>query len=187
MYLRDLGDTEVGGFGISSARDLLLVEDVVLVQQICTAASVSFDDAAVADFFDQQIEAGRRPEQFGRIWIHTHPGHSAAPSSVDEATFERVFGRCDWSVMAILACGGQFYARLQFTAGPGGHQVLPFEIDYQTSFPAAQPAAWEQEYRSCIHPPAPRPILDGFRRFNLETEFDPDEPDFFGPGDTRLQ
>jgi hypothetical protein len=187
ISLRDLGDTEVGGFGISSAKDLLLVEDVVLVRQTCTSVSVSFDDAAVADFFDQQIEAGRRPEQFGRIWIHTHPGDSAIPSSVDEETFERVFGRSDWSVMAILACGGQFYARLQFTAGPGGHQVLPFEIDYQTSFPAAEPAAWEQEYRGCVQQPAPRPILDGFRRFELGTEFDPDDFDVFGQGDPRLQ
>lgn len=187
MFLRDLGDTEVGGFGISSAKDLLLVEDIVLVAETCTPVSVSFDDNAVADYFDQQIEAGRRPEQFGRIWIHTHPGDSATPSSVDEETFERVFGRCDWSVMAILACGGQFYSRLQFTAGPGGHQVLPFEIDYQASFPAAQPAEWEQEYRRCVHQPAPRPMLDEFRRFDRGTEFYPDDSDFFGQGDPRLQ
>ena len=28
LYLRDLGDTEVGGFGISAADDLLYVEDI---------------------------------------------------------------------------------------------------------------------------------------------------------------
>ena len=32
LYLRDRGDTEVGGFGISCPEDLLLVEDVRLVR-----------------------------------------------------------------------------------------------------------------------------------------------------------
>ena len=36
LYLRDLGDTEVGGFGISAVDDLLNVEDVQLVRQTCT-------------------------------------------------------------------------------------------------------------------------------------------------------
>ena len=62
LYLRDLGDTEVGGFGISAADDPLYIEDVQLVQQACTGVSVAFDDQAVADFFDQQVDQGRRPE-----------------------------------------------------------------------------------------------------------------------------
>ena len=49
MYLRDYGDTEIGGFGISSADDLLLIEDVQLVKQQCTTVTVAFDDTAVAD------------------------------------------------------------------------------------------------------------------------------------------
>ncbi|HEV3300643.1 MAG TPA: hypothetical protein VG055_13430 [Planctomycetaceae bacterium] len=99
MFLRDRGPTEVGGFGIAPAVDLLFVEDIRLVQQTCTSISVAFDDASVAEFFDEQIDAGRRPEQFGRIWIHTHPGESAQPSHVDEETFRRAFGPCDWAVM----------------------------------------------------------------------------------------
>ena len=62
LYLRDLGPTEVGGFGISDADDLLFVTDFVLVEQHCTETFVSFDDAAVAAFFDDQIDLGRRPE-----------------------------------------------------------------------------------------------------------------------------
>src|SRR5690242_8634980 len=56
LYLRDRGRSEVGGFGISSANDLLLIEDVRLIQQHCTPTYVEFEDAAVADFFDQQID-----------------------------------------------------------------------------------------------------------------------------------
>ena len=84
LYLRDLGPTEVGGFGIARADDLLRIEDVYLVRQRCTPVSVAFDDEAVATFFDEQVDRGLRPEQFGRIWIHTHPGDYAAPSWVDE-------------------------------------------------------------------------------------------------------
>ena len=81
MFLRDLGETEVGGFGISAADDLLLIEDFVLVRQHCSVITVAFEDESVAEFFDRQIDRGLRPEQFGRIWIHTHPGDSAQPSS----------------------------------------------------------------------------------------------------------
>jgi len=41
LYLRDLGETEVGGFGISAADDLLCIEDVELVRQVCTGVSVA--------------------------------------------------------------------------------------------------------------------------------------------------
>ena len=179
LYLRDAGDTEVGGFGISHPEDLLLVEDVVLLQQICTTVSVAFDDLSVAEFFDDQIDAGRRPEQCGRIWIHTHPDDSAMPSSVDEETFCRVFGRSDWAVMAILACGGQSYARLRFSAGPGGEQLLPIEVDYERPFPAADQATWDREYRSNVQPARAGSILDGLDLFDDRMEFYPDEFDFW--------
>ena len=134
LFLRDLGETEVGGFGISAADDLLLIEDFVLVRQHCSVITVAFEDESVAEFFDRQIDRELRPEQFGRIWIHTHPGESAQPSSVDEETFARVFGRSDWAVMAIVACGGDTFARLQFPAGPGGSLPLPLAVDYRRPF-----------------------------------------------------
>lgn len=71
MFLRDIGPTEVGGFGITRADDLLFIEDIRLMGQVCTSVTVQFDDAAVADFFDEQIDEGRRPEQFARVWVHT--------------------------------------------------------------------------------------------------------------------
>ena len=62
--------------------------------------------------------------------MHTHPGSSADPSFVDEETFERVFGSCDWALMFIIARSGQTYARLRFNTGPGGQVLLPVEIDW---------------------------------------------------------
>ena len=150
LRLRDLGDTEVGGFGISAADDLLLVEDIRLIRQQCCPVTVKFDDEAVADFFDCQVDRGLPPERFARIWIHTHPGHSPQPSGTDEETFARCFGSADWAVMFILARGGQTYARLRFRAGPGGALVLPVEIDYRQPFAAAAWAEWDAEYAQSV-------------------------------------
>jgi hypothetical protein len=146
LYLRDRGDSEVGGFGITAHDDLLLVKDVRLVQQYCTSASVRFDDAAVADFFDQQVDAGRRPAEFARLWVHTHPASCAWPSGTDEGTFARCFGSADWSTMFVLARDGETYARLRFGVGPGGSWEIPVEVDFRCPFPAADQAAWEREY-----------------------------------------
>lgn len=156
LYLRDLGDTEVGGFGISADGDLFLIEDFRLIEQNCTQVSVQFEDEAVADFFDEQIDQARQPEQVGRIWCHTHPGDSAEPSSVDEDTFARVFGQSNWSVMFILAMGGQTYARLKFGCGPGAEILVPIEIAWDVPFAAADHDAWEEEYDRCVKPIMPQ-------------------------------
>lgn len=152
MCLRDAGDTEVGGFGISSRADPLRVEDVVLVPQRTTPTFVALDDVAVADHFDQQVDAGRSPDEFARIWLHTHPGQSPQPSPTDEQTFRRVFGACDWAVMGILARGGASYAQLYFAAGPGGSLRIPIKVDFDGSFPASDEDAWQDEYQRCVRP-----------------------------------
>lgn len=126
------------------------MEDVVLVPQTGTAVEVKFDDTAIADFFDEQVELGRWPEEFGRIWIHTHPASSAQPSSTDEETFERVFGSTDWAVMFILARGGQTYARLRYHTGPGCEVTLEVEVDYSQAFGATDHQAWQDEYDRCV-------------------------------------
>jgi proteasome lid subunit RPN8/RPN11 len=163
IHLRDLGETEVGGFGVSPLGDLLLVEDVHLVRQECSAVTVKFDDQSVADYFDDQVDEGRTPEEFARIWIHTHPGDSPHPSLTDEETFNRCFGSTDWAVMFIVACGGQAYARLRLGFGPGGEFVLPVEIDFQQPFPAADAASWQAEYEQTVsqEPEAPHKPSSG--------------------------
>ncbi len=150
LFLRDLGDTEVGGFGIAAADDLLYVEDVQLVRQECTAVSVVFDDEAVADFFDRQVDRGLRPEQFARVWVHSHPGHCAEPSIVDEETFSRVFGKSDWAVMFILARGGQTCAELSFHIGPGGSTLIPVSVDYSRPFAGSDQPGWKREYQANV-------------------------------------
>jgi hypothetical protein len=145
-FFRDRGDTEIGGFGITAPHDLLLIEEFITVRQATTCVSVAFDDAAVADFFEAQVDTGRKPEQFARIWLHTHPGDSPTPSGTDEHTFMDVFGRCDWAVMFVLAQGGKTYARLRFNVGPGGDVLIPTDFDFARPFSGSDHAAWAAEY-----------------------------------------
>jgi hypothetical protein len=144
------GDTEVGAFGITRPDDLLLVEDVVLVKQRVSVVTVQFDDESVADFFDRQIDKGRKPEGFARLWCHTHPGNSPNPSGTDEETFHRVFGKCDWAVMFILANGGNTFARLRFNTGPGGEMNVPVRVDFNEPFKGSERAEWGEEYRKQV-------------------------------------
>jgi hypothetical protein len=151
LMLRDLGDTEIGGFGIAASDDPLLITDIGLVTQSCSIATLEFDDSAVAEFFDQQVDLGLHPTEFGRTWIHTHPGSSAEPSGTDEETFARVFGHADWAVMFILARGGQTYCRLEYHKQPAAGFELPVEIDYQQPFQASDHTAWEADYLVKVH------------------------------------
>ena len=150
LFFRDRGETEIGGFGITPAEDLLYVEEFIAVRQDVTMVSVAFDDEAVADFFESQVAAGRKPEQFARIWLHTHPGDSPGPSSTDEETFQRVFGGCQWAVMFILGQSGKSYARMMLNVGPGAAVAVPADVDYRRAFGQSDPAAWEAEYKANI-------------------------------------
>ena len=146
------GDTEIGGFGISHPHDALLIIDFVTIKQKTTSITVKFNDEAVANYFEDQVEAGRKPAEFARIWCHTHPGTSPNPSCVDEDTLAGVFGRCDWAVMFILAKGGKTYARLHHNTTPATCTMLPVEIDYDYSFAGSDHETWAVEYKANVEP-----------------------------------
>jgi hypothetical protein len=176
LFFCHYGDTEIGGFGISDPADLLLIRDFRSIHQVVSSVTVSFDDVAVADFYDEQVALGRQPREFSRIWLHTHPGESPTPSHTDEETFDRVFGDCDWAVMAILAKGGRTYARLRFHAGPGASLIIPVQVDYCQEFQASDWASWQEEYLLHVHPvplafvPAPREKLNRGNGHGLDPE-----------------
>jgi proteasome lid subunit RPN8/RPN11 len=153
LFMRDIGKTEVGAMGISSEKDSMLVEDIILVKQECSTASTDFDTDGIADFFDDQVNAGLKPHQFGRIWIHTHPGNSPSPSYKDEETFKDSFSGPDWAVMFIIAMDGSDYARIRFNVGPGCQAEIPIEIEHFCAFPGVNSATladWKAEYDLCV-------------------------------------
>lgn len=157
QFLCHAGPTEVAGFGLAHPDDPLYLEDVLVIRQRCTLATVAFDDAAVADLFDTMIDAGVPPARFARIWLHTHPGASVEPSGTDEETFARVFSSCDWAIMAILGRTGRTSARLRFNAGPGASVEIPTAVDWadwpalaQEHDLAARIAGWQREYDTLV-------------------------------------
>ncbi len=150
LYFRDKSDNEVGGFGITEADNLLFVKEFVAVKQEVTPVSVKFDDVSVANFFEDQVDLGRKPEQFARIWLHSHPGDSPEPSIIDEETFERVFGGCEWAVLFVVAQDNKTYAKLSFNVGPGGQVLVPVGIDYSQDFGASNQELWDTEYTANI-------------------------------------
>ncbi len=159
QHLCHAGPTEVAAFGLSAPDDPLYLDDVLVVRQRATPVAVAYDDAAVADLFDAMADAGVPPARFARVWVHTHPGASVAPSPTDDATFARAFGRCDWAVMAVLGRTGRTSARLRFNAGPGGDVALRTAVDW-AAWPkaAADPerplserlADWSAEYADLV-------------------------------------
>jgi hypothetical protein len=160
QFLCHVGPTEVACFGLSSStRDLLYLDDVLIVRQRATAGTVAFDDHAVADLFDAMADRGVPPSRFARVWLHTHPGSSVVPSGTDEVTFARSFGGCDWAVMAILGRTGRTSARLRFSTGPGSSVQIPTAVDW-AGWPAAAvdvslPFAvedWRREYETLVEP-----------------------------------
>jgi proteasome lid subunit RPN8/RPN11 len=154
LWFRYRGDSEVSGFGISSIADPLFVVDFVTVLQEVSGVTTQMDDVGVADFFEDMHEKGLQPCEYGRIWIHTHPDMAPNPSGTDMLCFNKVFGKCDWSVMMIL--GGaegkqETLCRLKFNVGPGTTIELPtVEIDWRVPFPGTDYGAWEQEYKDNV-------------------------------------
>jgi hypothetical protein len=143
-YLCHAAGTEVGGFGLSSEADPLVIEDILLVRQQATAVTVEFGDEAVADLIDDQADRGVPPQRCARVWVHTHPGSNTSPSGVDERTFARCFGGADFSVMLILPLGGKTYARLQLIGPVKTAVEIPVMVDW-ASLPL-----WLDEQRTTL-------------------------------------
>jgi len=150
LYFRDKSDNEAGGFGVTEPDDLLFVKEFITVKQQVTAVSVKFDDQAIGNFFEDQVDLGRKPEQFARIWLHSHPSDCPEPSSIDEDTFERVFGNCQWAVMFIVAQDNETYAKMSFNVGPGGQILIPVEIDFSRDFEPTNHELWDTEYAANV-------------------------------------
>ncbi len=156
LWLRDVGDTEVGFYGI--ARDPLrplYIHEIRLIKQVCTSCSVQFDPIAIADYFEDMVEEGLKPYQFSRVWLHTHPGNSCTPSGDDEDTFTKSFSHQDWALMFIIAKNGDTYSRLRMNTGMGLEQLIPVLVDYKAVLPKETHEDWMAEYKLEVSKPKP--------------------------------
>jgi len=152
MYMRDRGNTEIGGFGITPIKDSLFIEDFRLIKQKSSSITCYFDDIGVADHFDNCDDEGLEPCQYARIWIHTHPGSSPCPSKKDEETFKKKFNKCDFKVMFILAKGGNTYCRIRLELKNGLfiEKELNMAIDCSGDFDKPERDKWSKEYEQNV-------------------------------------
>ena len=146
-YMCTSSDTEIGGFGVSSTEDPLLVTEFHLIKQECTAATVELDDEALAEYVEDQVASGRHPSECLRIWIHTHPSKCTTPSGTDWEMFKEKFTDCDWSLMAIMGSDGDTSeGHLWITHPDCGFITLPsIEIEWSLPITQANPNDWAKE------------------------------------------
>lgn len=150
VYMLHEADTEVGGWGVSSESDLLLVHDFQLVKQKAGPASIDFDQVGMAQYACDMAEQGYSPNECMRIWIHTHPGFGCKPSRTDESTFREVIGQCDWGVMFIVSETHDTYAKLVHNVGPRVPAIIPVSIDWEAGHPGSDEDAWSKELDSLV-------------------------------------
>lgn len=160
QYMLYAGDTEIGCMGITDDSDPLYVLDIVLPLQLCTLVHNVFDSDSLAAYcIDQEAYQSRKPDNYFRIWVHTHPNMSAEPSTVDERTFSTIFGDYPWGVMCIISKTQSTYARLLSKAKPFPLEMkLPVSVDWE-ALPdfvdgdvdaAARQQSWFLEYKANV-------------------------------------
>ena len=137
-----------------------------MLKQDVTPVTVEFEDTAVADFLEDMVERGLQPHQFMRVWIHTHPNMNPTPSSVDEETFERVFGDCDYAIMFILSTKDTCYCRIQTNVGISTEQKIDAAVDYSTSFGPSDEEAWKKEFDDSVNSCGGYPGYPGYGNNN---------------------
>lgn len=93
---------------ITGTEDPMYVTDFDFILQECTSVKTDFDTDAQNEWMQNRLLSGENPDNFARIWAHTHPGPSASPSTTDWETFQEVMGDAAWGVMLILGTGNEF-------------------------------------------------------------------------------
>lgn len=146
VWMRNRGNTEVAGFGITGTDDPLLVTGFRLIRSKCTYAHFDMDTNALADYQDLMLDEGIAIWQSARVLIHSHPGNSPQPSGNDEDNFRDAFSHPDWAIMFILADMGKSYCRLKINVGPGITKELKVVIDWSIPFEGSNHKSWQLEY-----------------------------------------
>jgi hypothetical protein len=136
VYLANRFPTECGGWGVADDPDApLRINSIQLTEQRASAASIKFDAADINRWKDEKVAEGKDFEQFGRVWVHTHPGNTVHPSSDDVESFESIVRHQvstnelaaailpaseipnlpePWAIMVIVGTQGALHAEIGF-------------------------------------------------------------------------
>ncbi len=138
--LQENGDTEFSAFGFMPDVATREITDLFVPLQYNSPGGTHMDDEGVAKLFSLLSEEGLEHEQYGRVWIHSHPTFSVQPSGTDWSTLKRTFGRCPWVLMIIVSLdGGKFnssvHLRVNSPMGCATRKLAKLEIDYARGWP----------------------------------------------------
>jgi proteasome lid subunit RPN8/RPN11 len=150
LCMRDLGPTEVAGYGITATKDPLLVTDFVLVKQKCNPIHFELDPEDNAEHTERMMDIGVPPWACMNLLIHSHPGNSPHPSANDEENFKEAFSHPNWAIMLIIAKDGSTYCRLKMNTAPGVEKLLKVTVDWSVPFGSSNAKAWEEEYNTKV-------------------------------------
>lgn len=148
IWMRDRQKKEVAGWAVTDPDDNLLVRDIAILPQIVTYATFDFDKQGMSDYTVRRVREGMQPNQFLRVWIHTHPGESAEPSTKDLETFRRDLAEYEWQVMFIIGETGKYTCtmRLRLENGLVAETALPVEMHMDP----AHVEEWEKEFKENV-------------------------------------
>ncbi len=91
QYLR-LSTYEISGFGrVQELDGRFLCDDIVIFKQEVSAGHTELDDLALAQFHEEVTAAGQKPQEYGRLWWHSHAKGSL------------YFSQTDWNTICYLA------------------------------------------------------------------------------------
>lgn len=128
----NLAEGEISGLG--KVRILrkgeLLIEDIYLFDQKCTASNSELNQAKVADFLTDMIYSGEDPSVI-RFWWHSHASGTTFWSEEDNET---IFGFSnEWMVSLVTNFAGQYLCRVDsFQPVQTTAHDVPFCVYYET-------------------------------------------------------
>lgn len=143
-WFRDYKDVEVCCMGQSDPNDPLFINQLHFIPQYSTMASVEFDNDAQNNYAIDMSKRRLNPDNFMRVWIHTHPGNNTSPSGTDWSTFNDTFGPMEWSVMAILGKSDEFTCVFRV-----GDEMMNIPVAIHDPFTQQ----WAEEYASAVLSP----------------------------------
>lgn len=131
---------ETAFWGVTDPDNPMYVTDIECVKHYGRHSYVEFDDEALMDWTMQMAGQGIYADRCRRVWIHTHPGNSAAPSSVDWNTMNRLSAGAPYMIMLIVAMDNSTTCHMQsqLSCGDGSEhapirQTATMEVELDDS------------------------------------------------------
>ena len=129
----------------------ILVQDITMLEQDCTGYHTEIRDEAMAEYYKECYAQDMDIQEFGCVWLHTHPSDDTTPSGLDETTFAETFSRHPWAAMLILGQNGSMYGRVKNNKGLVLSQQVDVVIDWRLWEDFVSPASWSKDYKNLVH------------------------------------